>query len=161
MKTIDSKLSVPEIDINKVKKKVITQKESVVAKKDTDIKTEATKRKNELTEKLNNQIGNMQSEISGFTTISLMNRHPSVYAHTNNQIRKTNHESKPLLNMPMNDSIVFSPHLENASIMKLLIIIVMILCLTQVFITYRSIIYQFIDRLQSNRAVHTTFKYVF
>lgn len=155
----NGKLAVPKLSLDDVKNNVIRKKEVCVAKKDMDVKTEAIKKKNELTEKLNSGAANMKENIDGFTTISLMQQHPSVYAHTNMDKHQSNEQDKHIL--PMNQFILFSPHLENASIMKLLIMVVMVLSLTQLFITYRSMIYHFIDKLHSNPLVKTTFKYVF
>ena len=64
-----------------------------------------------------------------------------------------------LLDIP--ESITFSPHLENASIMKLIIMIITTLCFTQLFISYRSHIYRLLDKFQSNKMVKTTIQYVF
>lgn len=156
---LDGKLTVPKLSLDDVKKNVVKKKEVCVAKKDTNVKIQAIDYKNKLTDKLNNQVASMKEKIEEFTTISLMQQHPSVYAHTNIDKHQSNEQDKHIL--PMNQSILFSPHLENASMMKLLIMVVMVLSLTQLFITYRSMIYHFIDKLHFNPLVKTTFKYVF
>lgn len=167
------KLSVPKLSLDDAKKNALKIKYTCVSKKDMDVNTYSIKKRKELTDKVNNKVANMkdmdvktESKEEAFTTISLMKQHPSVYINANiDDINKYEHQtsdnSEPILPIETNESIVFSPHLENASIMKLVIITVIVLFLTQVFITYRGIIYQFIDKLQSNQLVKTTFSYVF
>lgn len=93
-----------------------------------------------------------------FTTISLINQHPSLRNRNRSTNNKTNQSE---IQIPLSETVSFSPHFENASIMKLIIIAVIVLCLTQLFITYRGHIYNTVHKLYSNKVVKTTFRYIF
>ena len=131
--------------------------------KERDTETTRLETESGMLKEQNKEIANTET----FSTISLIHQHPSRFI-TSNMIDTTTSTStstsksnsiSSIIGIP--ESISFSPHLENASIMKLIIMLVVTLCLTHFFILYRHHIYRFLDKVQSNKVIKTTFYNVF
>ena len=158
-----------ENENEKLQKITSINKVTIPLSKDKDTETTRLEAESGMLKEQNEEIANTDPTNSdtkeSFSTISLIHQHPSRFI-TSNMIDTTTSTSTSKSNsissiISIPESISFSPHLENASIMKLIIMLVVTLCLTQFFILYRHHIYHFLDKVQSNKVIKTTFYYVF